>query len=501
MNDHINSYALTAFYIAAIFTAGCFPEESMQWSDDGSVGVVKMDELMGVVDGETGQFKPIARTEDQDGTELNAISISADGKLVAYSLSQEIRNLADALKQVPPNQVKLLDHYAKKVRAQIIERGSAEDLNFAKMDAGPFASDAYSDLLERYVCENADAELIEALTPRIVEDGKNNQVGLYKLFVASPEKAVTEQPEPVITSIFAIFALRISPDNKHVAFMFYNELLEEDALKFDLFAAQLNGDIAAMHIADYVAPGYSWHTDGKAVVFLENSLKENKDEYSIGTLRKVEVVDEEGNLLAEPISDEHGSMATHRCKGPAADLAGIVFHPFMKVQCTPSRIFFSSHAVDLPMNTIDGELRWSVYCYDQVTRSISDVLPREVSALGSDNGMGYFAVSPNEKRILLPVRKHRFMIYKLGEPSALTPVKESEEFGDSHGDNWRMMPAWKGSSEITALVSKNSHFVVKEGQDKHDREEIVVLDADGEFRKVLSETWPNSEDQDANVPQ
>ncbi len=36
---------------------------------------------------------------------------------------------------------------------------------------------------------------------------------------------------------------------------------------------------------------------------------------------------------------------------------------------------------------------------------------------------------------LLPLRKHRFMIYKFGEPSALSPIKESEEFGDSHGDN------------------------------------------------------------------
>ena len=93
MNKNKKTYGLTALYIALIFLAGCFPEASLEWSDDGSIGVVKMGELMGVVDGETGQFRPIAHAGDQEGTQLNSISISADGKLVAYSLSQKIRNL------------------------------------------------------------------------------------------------------------------------------------------------------------------------------------------------------------------------------------------------------------------------------------------------------------------------------------------------------------------------------------------------------------------------
>lgn len=503
MNNHITNYALAAFYVAAVFSAGCFPEDSLEWSADGSIGVVKMDELMGVVDGETGQFKPIACKDDQEGTELSSISISADGKLIAYSLGQRVQNLTDALKQVPANQVKLLDHYAKKVRARIIRQGATEKLDFAEMDVGPFKSDAYLDLLERYVCENADEELMEFLAPEAVKEGKSKEVGLYMLFVASPQQAIEKQRQPVTTSIFAIFAPKISPVNKHVAYMLYNEPYEEVALRFDLHVAQFGGDVEAMRVGDYVAPGYSWRPDGKTLVFLENSLKESSDEYSIGTLRTMEVADEQGNLLADPISAEQGSMATHSCKGEVSDLAGVVFHPFMKVQCTPSRIFFSSHAVDLPMSTIDGELRWSLYCYDQVTRSVTDILPREVSkSLGSDNAMGYFAVSPDEKRVLLPIEDHRFMIYKLGESSAVIPIEESEQFtAGQHSGDWRMMPAWKGSDRITTLVSKNSHFVVKEGQSEREREEIVVLDAEGKFRKVLSENWFNGGAQDANVPQ
>jgi hypothetical protein len=119
------------------------------------------------------------------------------------------------------------------------------------------------------------------------------------------------------------------------------------------------------------------------------------------------------------------------------------------------------------------------------------VLPQEVSDfLGSDTGMGNFAVSPDGKKILLPMKMHRFMIYEFGDPSAVSPIKEPEEFGDSQGDNWRMMPTWKGSDQITTLVSKNNHFLIKEGQEEHSREEVVVLGADGTFKRVLSENWP-----------
>ncbi|MHC4744597.1 MAG: TolB-like translocation protein [Planctomycetota bacterium] len=522
MNSHFKSYALTACYIAAVFSAGCFPEESVQWSKDGSIGIVKMDELMGVVDGETHQFTPIALAEDRESTELGSVTISADGKLVAYSIGSEVTDLSEALKRMPANQVKLLEHYAEKVRAQIMEQHSGGDLNLEELDLGPFKSDAYEDFLERYVCENADEELTEALTPEAVEEGKKKEIGVYSLFVASPEKAVEEQPRPLITSIFAIFAPKISPDNRHVAFTFFNEQAEEMTFRFDLFVAQVDGDIAAMHVADFVASAYSWQPDSKSVVFLENSLKKNTDEYSIGTLRKVQVADEKGNLHAEPVSDqpvsivqlvddkgdpqaksvshEPGSMATHRCTGPGEDLAGVVFHPFMKVQCTQSRIFFSSHVVNLPMNTLDSDLRWSVYCYDRITRSISDILPRDVGSLANDNAMGYFDVSPDEKRILLPVKKHSFMIYKLGERTALTPIEESEEFAKQHGGDWQMMPAWKGSDQITALVSKKSHYIVQGDQNEHPREEVVLFDAEGKFQKVLSESWPRDIDKDAQPP-
>jgi len=89
---------------------------------------------------------------------------------------------------------------------------------------------------------------------------------------------------------------------------------------------------------------------------------------------------------------------------------------------------------------------------------------------------------------LLPMMKHRFMIYELSKTSASSPIAESEEFGDSQ---WDIMPAWKGNDEVSCLVSENSHFLTKEGQEKHNRKEIVILGADGKIHRVLSESWPD----------
>ncbi len=64
-----------------------------------------------------------------------------------------------------------------------------------------------------------------------------------------------------------------------------------------------------------------------------------------------------------------------------------------------------------------------------------------------------------------------------------------------------MTPAWKGSDQISTLVSKNSHFLIKEGQEEHEREEIVILGPDGEFRRVLSKDWPDKSGEDAEAPE
>ena len=132
MNNRIKSFGLVAFYIAAIFLAGCIPEDSLEWSDDGSIGVLCYDGMLALVDGKTGELTKINIPESEDP--FNNICISKDGKLIAYSIGEECSSLKEGLKQLPENQVTLIENCAQYVREQILQ--GQTDLE--EMDLGPF---------------------------------------------------------------------------------------------------------------------------------------------------------------------------------------------------------------------------------------------------------------------------------------------------------------------------------------------------------------------------
>lgn len=496
MNNRKMRFGLFAFYVVVISIAGCLWEKSLEWSEDGSVGVLRYEKMLALIDGNTGKLMVIEIAKEIEGQKnpFVSITVSSDGKLIAYSTGSECSSLSDALKQLPQTQVKLIAHYARRMREQIIRQGGLVNSEFPDITEGPFTPDGYCNWVIRYMCDKADQELIDKLTPEELDKGKSSEIMLFQLFVASIDDTSIKQQQLVTTSIFAIFWPRISPDKRFVAYLLYNEPSEETALRFDLYLASIKGDVKVMRLADYVALGYSWRDDSKAITYIENSIKEIDQDYSVGTLTSIEVAGPNGKLLAKPVpaeSTEEGSVATHLHTGKMTHWAGVLFHPNMRVQHTSGRIFFSSIAMNLPASTIDDRFYWSVFCCDLVTRSVTNILPRQVSShLVEDNATGYFAISPDGKKILLPLRMHRFMIYTLGESSVLSPIEESEEFGDSIGNNWQMMPAWKGNDEISCLVSENSHFLTRQGQEKHNRKEIVILGADGKLRRVLSENWP-----------
>jgi hypothetical protein len=497
MSNRIKKYSLVLFYIAAIFISGCFPENSLQWSRDGSVGVLRNDEILALVDGKTDALIIISKLE-KDNSPFHNICISEDGKLIAYSVSQTCDTLEEGLKLLPEHQVELIKNCAQHVR-ELISQGQTD---FEEMDLGPFRGEPVTNWVIRYLCENSDSSLAKQIDPNAIEKGKELDIAVYKLFIAAPEQISENKPVLITTSIGVICWPQISPDNKFISYMSWNGFHDnnddsENFLRFDLYAASLKSNSKTMHIADYAAPQYCWRRDSKAITFFEKQLKDAfKEEYSLGVLKTTEVVDVNNNLLS---ASEPSDMGNYSCKGEQTDLAGVIFHPFMKVQySTSGKLFFSSHKMNFPMSNIDDEPRWTLFCYDDETKSISEILPRDVSFdLGGDNAMGYFDISPDGKKILLPMPNYRFMIYELGKTFALKPVTESEKNISSSKDNtWDMMPSWKGNEEISCLASDNIQFSSQDNKETFNfNGEIVIIKSNGVFDRVLSENWPEEENK------
>ena len=101
---------------------------------------------------------------------------------------------------------------------------------------------------------------------------------------------------------------------------------------------------------------------------------------------------------------------------------------------------------------------------------------------------GAIRLSPDGKNVLLPTKKNGFILYTLGKDSMKIPVEEDEGYKDDNMSAY--LSVWKGNDEISYLASEKSRFLRKEGQEKHHRKEFVILGADCEFRRVLSEKWP-----------
>ncbi|MHC4086069.1 MAG: hypothetical protein ACYSWZ_17730 [Planctomycetota bacterium] len=487
MKNRIKSFGLVAFYVAAVFLVGCIPDDSLQWSEDGSVGLLLIDEGLYIVDGNSGELTEVEKTH------VNLMpDISDDGKLIAYCLWNRCSNVMESLKELPAGQVKMVKYYAEQTKNNILDAGGLTDERFPFPEEGLLLPQDYRGWSIRYLCENADEELLEVLGEEGIKKGKEQEFG-YFMIVVMPREDPNKR-RVVTTSLFNVVALELSPNGKFLAYLMHTQRGEvsNSFEEFALFVSPLEGDANSVFVDHPVAIGYDWRPDSKAIAYIKaDSENLSHDDFVVGTLEERVVADANDNLLVRPVDvPEKGSAGTYDCTGESSQLAGVIFYPWLKVEYGPGRrLFFTSAELKLPTSSRD-EAGWSVFCYDPVTNTVTDVLGASVSSYSSDAlGTSQFDLSPDGKNVLLPMNKNRFLIYRFGDGSTIFPIEESEEFGEENVS--ALFPTWKGNDEISCIVSEKSHFLTKDKEEPHKRKEIVILGADGNFRRILSENWPD----------
>jgi hypothetical protein len=238
-----------------------------------------------------------------------------------------------------------------------------------------------------------------------------------------------------------------------------------------------------VEVATGVAISYDWRPDSRALAY----LRQDSDAL-LGVIVEKIVVDETGALLAELSANAATApIGIFRAANQGSDLAGTLFQSFMKVQYgRDGRLFFSSPVSKIPAGNLE-ELTYSLFCYDSTTGAVVDVLPASVSGMEGEM-VNFFALSPDGTKVLLPMQKHRFAIYALGEKTPVLPIDESEAFGEDLPD---MLPSWKSNTEVSCLVSGTSRFLAGSASAGKDRNEVVVLNVDGSFGAQLSRDWPD----------
>jgi len=489
MNNRRMTHGLVAFFIVLICIAGCIPEDSLQWSEDGSAGLLRVEEALYLVDGQIGELTEIAKENVQPWPD-----ISEDGSLIAYSEEVECDNLSQGLKLLPPGQVKMIQYNAKRMSEAILKAGGLVDGKFPDPYEELFRLEDYGNWVIRHLCENADSELLKILGDEGIEKGKEKAIRYFQVVVVSRDKL--EDKHIITANIFGTVATRLSPNNQYVAYIMQTQYRQEDE-EYSLYVASLKGDGKAMLVDQRVAFGYDWSKDSRTIAYIKADSENIGDgDAALGTLQERVIADVDDNLLAESIEiekKEHGSVGTHKCTGQVTPLVGLIYYPWLKIQYGfGERIFFSSCVLPLPASKRD-EPGWSLFCYDSVTGTVTDVLPQAVSNYTSQAVcMLQFDLSPDGKYVLLPIKNNRFLNYELGTTDSIEiPIEEDEGFGEEEISE--LTPSWKGNNEISFLVSNNSHFLskTKEGQGKPDRYEIVILRRTNGRSRVLSKNWPD----------
>ena len=497
MNNRWVMYAVAASCAAAVLLGGCIPEDSLEWSEDGSVGLLKIGGELYLVDGQTDALTKIASADIQ-----LLPDISKDGSTIAWAEQIKCDSLPEGLKLLPAGQVKMIEYYAAQAGASLLDAGKLTDGRFPFPDQGLLTPREYRNWAIRYLVESPDPKVSQLLGQEGIKKARELPLHYFQVVVVS--RKAPDKKNVVATSLFATLGTRLSPNNQHVAYLMHTQhgQVSNAFEEYGLFIASLKGDAKAVRVGDRVAFGYDWGKDGERIAYLDADSQDlSQDDLILGSLKERIVADAQGRLLATPVApSDQGSPCTHECTGETSSFAGAVFYPWLKVRYgAGGRVFFSSCLLPLPTAKKD-EPRWSLFCYDPVTAAVADVLPSGVSTYtGQALMMTQFALSPDQRNVLLPIKKNRFICYELGTDSMEIPIREDEGFGEE--DAAEMLPSWKGNDEITFLVSEKSHFLVKaeEGVDTSSKQIIALKKSDGTTR-VMGKNWasqvtPRSEDR------
>lgn len=471
--DRISKSRMWTICLGLVLLAGCFPEDTLDWSADGKIGLLRSGSKLFLVDGGSGALTPVPAGDVGPWPDM-----ASDGSRIVFAEECRYETLEEGLKALPPGQAKAIALYAQSLYEKIL-RGDlvvdGPDVLLGDESGCPESCRAW---VARLLWENADEPFRQKLGDQVARKIGDAELTCSRIVVMSCSDF--SKKEILTTSGPDVICPRLSPDGRHVAYLTVG--LAKDEETASLFVVSRSSR-EPMFVTAGVALGYDWRPDSQAIAYLQQD--DGEETAMLGTIFEQRVCDGDGKLLAGPQGVSDGVPVGSKCAGESRQLVGTLFQPLMKViYGAGGRLFFSSASITIPSSDLD-ESKCSVFCYDAVTGVVSNILPSSVAERVGE-GVYFFSLSPDGARILLPMEDNRFGIYELGTKSLKLPIEESEKFDK----NDAMIPSWKGNGQVTCQVSPQSRFVAGRAK-QGDRDEVVVLNAAGEFQSMLSGNWPD----------
>ncbi len=486
---------LVVWYAAVIFFVGCVPEDSLQWSQDGSVGIYSKVGALYLVDGNTGS---LTQVEPNESTTFWP-AISPDGSVFAYGKIVKVDDFKKALKQFRPERVKLIKEHAEILKRKVLaQKVIGEELpTIGTMHCvSSFGCDRKDDFnnehvawVQRYLVENADSQLAEKIGPELIKETKEQELAFCQIVIAPT--ADPNDRKILASDSQMLWHPRFSPDLKFVSWA--ADRIGGDIFEagFDLYVASSDGRTPPVLVESAVAIGSDFRDDSRAIAYLKPEGEDLDEDFVIGLLVERTIIDANARFLVRKVdANESDTDREYILTGSTEDLACVVYKSWMNVLCGASgRIFFTSAEMSLPSSR-PYEDEPTVFCCDTVTGTISKLLSSEALDFAEGN-CHLFALSQDSRQILLPGSYNSVGIYDIGDYRCILRVLVDEDKSFGSGNLPILAPQWKGPDRISCLVGEESPFIRTDPNTPHRRKEIVVLDTDGKLKQVISKDWPD----------
>jgi hypothetical protein len=286
-----------------------------------------------------------------------------------------------------------------------------------------------------------------------------------------------------------LWRIRFSPDCRLVAYGAERFNGRPWDVGFDLYVVSRAESIPPVLVAPAAAIGYDFKPDSHAIAYIKPQDEFFDEPTVLGSLVERTIVDPNGRLLAS--LDSNDPSQRYICTGAAAELVGVLYHPWMHIFYTrENRVFFASAKMSLPTSKLDEEEQ-AIFCCDLLTYAVSDITPNGAPEVWRKY-LYLSALSGDSRKILVPGEKNMLALYALGPDFDLSKiiVDANESFGDDAPEK-KLLAQWKGPDRFSCLVSEKSHFVCSDPNTPHRRKEIVIIGTDGKLKQILSKDWPD----------
>jgi len=441
-----------ALLILPVVLSGCLLDATLQWSQDGTVGLLGGTGLsLSIIDGTNGQvhrmpWNDIASTP----------SLSRDGKLMAFVNIQRANDIDDVLQRIPQAQAARVSGDAEQLLAACNSTKEAMDANSLFAKAGVSSSDiVYRGIVADYLLKRVSAQGIHV--PESLLVFRNiNPLRFYDLLVAPSNASAADQGRSVAASAFPMRMPQLSPDKRWLAYLIQTGVESASAPTFHLCLTSTAGSSSAL-LASNVSQGFAWREDSRTMVCIAALEQAAVGGFALGSLKEMTIIDLQGHLYlrSQPKSDaRRQDVVDQRVEPIVSQLAGLFFHRSMKATYgARGRILLAAIRASLPVGSVEGEPTWSLFCCDPAYGTVVNILPPKVSEQLDEAVVG-FQVSPDGSHVLIPTERGTLLVYALGSPSAAT-VQTTKET-DKTRETTAILFGWKGSDRFTCLLAGNS---------------------------------------------